>query len=49
MCRNALFLQAIDISLGKYAALARDVMDLDPRVAEVAQLVGRNLQLGGSC
>ena len=39
--RHALFLQAVDIGLGEHAALAGDVMQLDPVVAQVAQLVRR--------
>src|SRR5208283_5506767 len=44
--RDALLLQAIDVSLSENAALACDRMDPDPLVALVAQLVRRDLQLG---
>src|ERR1019366_10714521 len=44
--RDALLLQAIYIGLSENAALACDGMDLDPLVALVAQLVGRDFQLG---
>src|ERR1019366_8667654 len=44
--RYALLLQAIYIGLSENAALACDRMNPDPLIALVAQLVGRNLQLG---
>ena len=44
--RNALLLQAVDIGLGEHAALAGNRMQLDSGVTLIAQVLGRNLQLG---
>ena len=41
--RDALLLQAIDIGFGENTTLARHGMYLDPVVALITQIVGRNL------
>ena len=44
--RHAHLLQRVDVRLGEHAALAGDRVDLDPGVAHVRELVGRDLELG---
>src|SRR4029077_409366 len=44
--RSANLLQAVDVGLGKYAALAGDLVQFDPLVSLFAELKGRDLQLG---
>ena len=44
--RKPLLLQAVNVGLGKDAALARDRMDAHTAIDKVRQLIGGNLQLG---
>ena len=44
--RHALLLQAVDVGFGEDAALAGDRVQLDPEVAHLAELLGRDLELG---
>ena len=43
--RRAFLLQAVDVGLGEDAALARHLVQLDPQVALLAEVVRRNFQL----
>ena len=44
--RDALFLQTVDVGLGKDATFARHMVQLDAVVALLAELLVRDLQLG---